>query len=116
MGGDQCSNSLTQRLVFEAGKRGLLDLQVSRSIPLYRRKRDLLLQELEQQLQGRASWTRPEGGFYCWASLPPGSDGGKLLEVAIQQYNVAFVAGSPFLQTTRGKRISDFPSASLTRR
>ncbi len=103
MGGDQCSNSLTQRLVFEAGKRGLLDLQVSRSIPLYRRKRDLLLQELEQQLQGRASWTRPEGGFYCWASLPPGSDGGKLLEVAIQQYNVAFVAGSPFFADDQGK-------------
>ena len=103
MGGDQCSNSLTQRLVFEAGKRGLLDLQVSRSIPLYRRKRDLLLQELEQRLQGRVSWTRPEGGFYCWVSLPPGSDGGKLLETAIQQYNVAFVAGSPFFVDNQGK-------------
>ena len=103
MGGDQCSNSLTQRLVFEAGKRGLLDLQVSRSIPLYRRKRDLLLQELEQRLQGRVSWTRPEGGFYCWVSLPPGSDGDKLLETAIQQYNVAFVAGSPFFVDNQGK-------------
>ena len=103
MGGDQCSNSLTQRLVFEAGKRGLVDLQVSRAIPLYRRKRDLLLRELERRLQGRVSWTRPEGGFYCWVRLPPGSDGGKLLETAIQQYNVAFVAGSPFFVNHQGQ-------------
>ena len=103
MGGDQCSNSLTQRLVFEAGKRGLLELQVSRSIPLYRRKRDLLLKELEQHFQERVSWTRPEGGFYCWVSLPPGRDAGKLLEVAIQQYNVAFVAGFPFFVGDQGQ-------------
>ena len=103
MGGDQCSNSLTQRLVFEAGKRGLLELQVSRSIPLYRRKRDLLLKELDQRFQERLSWTRPEGGFYCWVSLPPGRDAGKLLDVAIQQYNVAFVAGFPFFVGNQGR-------------
>ena len=103
MGGDQCSNSLTQRLVFEAGKRGLLELQLSRSLPLYRRKRDLLLKELEQHFQERVSWTRPEGGFYCWVSLPPGSDAGKLLELAIQEYNVAFVAGFPFFVEDQGK-------------
>ena len=49
------------------------------------------------------SWTRPEGGFYCWVSLPPGSDGGSLLEKAIRRYDVAFVAGSPFFVGDQGK-------------
>jgi 2-aminoadipate transaminase len=42
-----------------------------------------------------ASWTRPEGGMFIWATLPPQIDSMQLLEEAIA-HKVAFVPGAPF--------------------
>ncbi|MDQ3865390.1 MAG: aminotransferase class I/II-fold pyridoxal phosphate-dependent enzyme, partial [Actinomycetota bacterium] len=90
---DQCAGALGQRLLEEYGRRGLLDEQVAGACELYRGRRDLLLAALERHLDGLASWTRPEGGFFVW--LDVGRDGAAVAASALEA-GVAVVPGAPF--------------------
>jgi 2-aminoadipate transaminase len=101
---DQCAGALGQRLLEEYGRRGLLDERVVAARSLYRRRRDALIRALETYFSGRATWTRPEGGFFVWMELPPPSDA---LEVAARARDagVAVVPGTPFFsEPGRGAR------------
>ena len=74
-----CSSSLTQFFVlgyFEQGdwRRYLEDL-----VGIYRRRRDVMLEALEEHFGGRAHWTRPEGGLFIWATLEGNVDTTDLL-------------------------------------
>ena len=102
LGTDQCANTLTQRIVYEFGKRGWIADQVEASLPLYRRKRDLLHQELKRVMPETLTWTRPQGGFFSWLTLPDTVDSDALLERAVEKENVAFVAGTPFYANGQG--------------
>ncbi len=106
IGTDQCSSTLGQRVVHDFASRGGIDEQIRRAIPVYRRKRDALLAELNRQLSGRVEWTVPEGGFYVWLRLPPGSNSEQLLREAIEAHRVAFVAGTPFFADGRGQEFA----------
>jgi 2-aminoadipate transaminase len=92
---DQCAGALGQRLLEEYGRRGLLDERVAEARALYRRRRDALLGALDAHLAGRATWTRPEGGFFVWLELPPPADA---LDIAARarKAGVAVVPGAPF--------------------
>ncbi len=103
IGSDQCSSPLAQRIVHDYAARGGIEQQVERAILIYRRKRDRLLAELSRLRPGGADWVKPEGGFYVWLRLSPGSDSESLLRRAIEEYKVAFVAGTPFFADGRGK-------------
>jgi 2-aminoadipate transaminase len=90
---DQCAGALGQRLLEEYGRRGLLDRQVTAACELYRGRRDALLAALERELDGGATWTRPEGGFFLW--LDVGRDA-KLVAARALEAGVAVVPGAPF--------------------
>ncbi len=96
LGTDQCSSSLAQRIVYACGKRGVIGEQVENSIGHYRRKRDRCLASMAEEMPSGVSWTRPGGGFYSWATLPEAIDSALLLERALKEENVAFVAGAMF--------------------
>ena len=49
----------------------------------------------------QATWTRPQGGLFVWATLPEYIDTGDLLAKALRQ-NVAFVPGSAAYTDGRG--------------
>lgn len=93
LGTDQCSSALTQRLALAYGEAGGLDVQVERARVIYRRKRDAMLQALED-FPARTPWLRPEGGFFLWNEMD--CDTEALLLRAIERHQVAFVAGSCF--------------------
>lgn len=101
-GTDQCSSTLGQRVVYEYGRRGLIEQQVSASLPLYREKRDLTLDAMTRYFPSGVTWTRPAGGFYSWVTLPDEVDTGPMLERAIAQEHVAYVSGPPFYADGRG--------------
>jgi 2-aminoadipate transaminase len=100
---DQCAGALGQRLLEEYGRRGLLDRQVARARELYHVRRDAMLAALEGHLDGLASWTRPGGGFFTWAELPPSTDAVVLAGRALEA-GVAFVPGPPFFPEGGGER------------
>lgn len=74
---------------------GLLENHVSDLCATYRRRRDLMLSALEQDLPPGCTWTRPEGGLFLWVRLPDGSNALELLPRAMEA-RVAYVPGAPF--------------------
>lgn len=80
---------------------GLLErhLELLRSFLL--RRRDALLDVLDEQLTGHATWTRPEGGYFLWLELTQQIDAAALNERA-RASGVAFVPGAGFFHGDRG--------------
>jgi 2-aminoadipate transaminase len=62
---------------------------------LYRERRDATLDALAQMFPPGSSWTRPDGGFYVWVTLPPGLDAKAMLPRAVHA-RVAYVPGTAF--------------------
>jgi 2-aminoadipate transaminase len=97
---DQCAGALGQRLFEESSRRGWIDQQLVLSRALYRRKGERLLAALERSLPAGARWTRPQGGFFSWLTLP-GVDSVDLARRAVEQ-GVGIVPGTLFFPDGRG--------------
>jgi 2-aminoadipate transaminase len=52
-----------------------------------------MLEALERHFPDQATWTRPAGGLFVWATLPSYIDTSDLLAKALRE-NVAFVPGA----------------------
>ncbi len=93
---DLHTSSFTQRAVYAyARKPGVFEAHVQAMLPVYARRRDLMLQSLERFMPEGTSWTRPDGGLFLWATLPRQVDTEELLSLAGRS-KVAFVPGAPF--------------------
>jgi len=62
----------------------------------YRRRRDSMLEAMSRYFPEEASWTKPEGGFFVWVTLPEGLDAANVLRQSLQETRVAFVPGKSF--------------------
>ena len=62
---------------------------------IYRKKSSLMLGELDKQLAGKVSYTRPQGGLFIWCTLPEGADMMGFCKTAVQR-KVAVVPGNAF--------------------
>jgi len=99
---DLHTGSFTQRVVFEYCARGYLEPGIEALQGSYRRRRDVLLEALEQRLAGVVKWTRPHGGMFLFVTLPEGRDAGELLRRAMER-GVVFVPGASFHPDGRGR-------------
>lgn len=102
-GQDQCSTTIGQYLALAFASRGLIERQRSAAVEIYRRKRDIMLAALENYFPGSAHWTKPQGGFYTWVTLPREIDAEALLPRAIEDASVAYVAGPAFYHNRSGR-------------
>ena len=98
---DQCASPLGQKLWEEYARRGAQDEQLVRSRGLYRRRCERLLAAFERTMPESVSWTRPEGGFFSWLTLPDGTDAVAFARRAAAA-GVAVVPGAPFFPDGRG--------------
>jgi 2-aminoadipate transaminase len=96
-GADLHTSTFTQMVAYEVARGGFLDEHVRRLRQVYRQRRDVMLEALEENFPASAgvTWTHPAGGLFLWARLPEGTDCHRVLEAALQQ-NVAFVPGDVF--------------------
>ncbi len=69
--------------------------QIASFAKLYKVRRDAALEALEKYFPKGATWTKPEGGFYIWVTLPPEIDTNALVPKAIVA-KVAYVPGTAF--------------------
>ncbi len=76
---------------------------VTRARARYRAKRDAMLGALTAYMPTSVSWTRPEGGFFIWLTLPAGISGASLLTRAVDEARVAFVPGAAFFHDGSGE-------------
>lgn len=104
---DLCSNSLGQRMACRFASSGYIELHVSSLISRYKAKRDLMLSCMEKHFPAGVTWTRPEGGFFIWVTLPDGMNAREVLLKAIER-KVAFVDGAGFFVNGNGKNTARF--------
>lgn len=81
---------------------------ISTANAIYSKRRDAMLAALERYFPSEATWTKPDGGLFIWATLPEMIDTTDLLAKALNS-NVAFVPGAgAFMdasdQASRGTR------------
>ncbi len=86
---------LSQATVYEFLRRGLFEPNLERVAGLLRARRDAMLEALERELDGRARWNSPEGGYFLWLELPDDVDAKELLARATE-VGVTFVPGVDF--------------------
>ncbi len=98
---DMCGSSFTMTLTerYFAGDRWRANL--TSLVEVYRARRNAMLEALAEHFPSDASWTRPAGGFYVWASLPGYVDTRAMLAAAVDR-KVAYVPGTAFYPDGRG--------------
>ena len=92
---DLLTGSLDQRIVFEACRRGILQRQLPLLRRHYQHKRDVMVHALRQCSGTNVTWPAPRGGFFLWATLPPGIDADRMITRAVE-HGVIYVAGEAF--------------------
>jgi 2-aminoadipate transaminase len=97
---DGGTSAFTSRAVADYLNEHLED-RMDTLLDVYRAKRDAMLEAMEEQLDGVATWSRPRGGLFVWVRLPDGVDTTKLLEVA-QTAGVTYLPGANFSPEGKG--------------
>ena len=95
-GMDLCTSPFAQYVVLYALKSGIIEKRLPIISRLYKRKRDLMLEELENHLSDYAEWTKPVGGMFIFMWLPKQVDTKRMLLKAIKKYKIAYVPGRSF--------------------
>jgi DNA-binding transcriptional MocR family regulator len=90
-----------QATIAEFIARGQLEPNLERVRSGLQARRDAMLNGLERGLHGRASWSRPEGGYFVWLDLGEDVDASELARRA-EAEGVAFVPGSDFFPPGSG--------------
>jgi DNA-binding transcriptional MocR family regulator len=94
---------LAEATVYEFLRRGSFEPNLERVRGLLRDRRDAMLETLESELGGRATWSRPEGGYFLWLDLQV--DAAELLARA-EAAGVTYVKGADFYVDGEGGKRS----------
>jgi 2-aminoadipate transaminase len=94
-GSDLHTSTFAQIVAYEVARDNFLDEHVKRLRAVYRERRDVMLEALEQHFPSEVIWTRPKGGLFLWLTLPKGMDANKFFHEALKR-KVAFVPGDSF--------------------
>jgi 2-aminoadipate transaminase len=98
---DLCTSTLTQYFVREYFAEGRWREYIADLCEVYTERRDAMLDALERHFPPGATWSKPDGGLFLWATLPEYIDTTDLLAKALRE-NVAFVPGAAAYVDGRG--------------
>ncbi len=94
---DLCSSGLTHRLAAKFLKRYDLFKYLKNTVEVYRKKRDAMIQGLEEYVAPfGGKWTKPGGGLFIWVELPEGYDTMEMLDIAKEKL-VFYIPGVAFM-------------------
>lgn len=115
---DLCPSNLTQMIVERWLQTQPWVEQIKRFRQLYAEKAGVMLDTMAAELPGEVVWTRPQGAFYIWLTVPAGIDTSDLLAKAIS-HRVAYVPGRGFFADGSGgdhaRLCFSFPSTDRIR-
>lgn len=97
---DIMSDRFVQRAVASTTSDGWLDKHLDEARAFYRERRDVMLAALEREMPDGVTWTRPDGGFFLWVTLPDGIIADDVLRASLK-YSVGFLPGSCFYPDAR---------------
>ena len=90
-----CNDGLSQYAAAELLRRGDVARQIPKVIDVYRRKRDIMLETMEESFPEEAEWNRPKGGLFLWAKLPEHVNTTEALMESVSR-GAAYIPGSNF--------------------
>ena len=93
-GTDLHTANLSQAIVDQYLRRGMLSTHIADIIPGYRAKLNAMLEELSTFPKG-TQYTHPEGGLFIFVTMPEGFDASALFAKAVE-LGVAYVPGTSF--------------------
>lgn len=94
-GADLGPSSLSQVITVSYFQSGEWWGYLERLRQTYRERRNATLDALSEFMPEGVSWTRPEGGFFVWVTLPEGLDAAALVPEATER-GVVYVPGADF--------------------
>ncbi len=92
---DQACPPMMQGVVLTLLQSGEYDAHLKRIRGLYLERRNLMIECLEQMMPDEVTWSRPDGGFAVWVTLPEGYSSIALLLSAMER-GVSFFPGPIF--------------------
>jgi 2-aminoadipate transaminase len=92
---DLHTSSFNQFVAHEVAKGGFLDEHVKLIRAIYKERRDVMFEMMEEVFPSGVTWSRPQGGMFLWGILPEGMDSAEVLKRALEK-KVAFVPGGAF--------------------
>lgn len=90
----QC-NTIAQREIAKYLELYDIDAHIAKIREVYRRRRNVMLQTMDEQFPEGVTYTRPQGGLFAWVELPQHVNARDVLVKCLEK-NVAFVPGGSF--------------------
>lgn len=90
----QC-NTIAQMVIAKFLELYDIDKHIDKIRETYKRRRDLAMETMSKMFPAEVSFTRPEGGLFCWIELPDYMNARDILKICLTK-NVAFVPGGSF--------------------
>ena len=100
---DNGTSPFTSRIIAAYVEAGYHEPHVAQMCDVYRSKCDAMLSALEERCATYSTWTRPEGGFFIWLTLPEGTDLRRLAQGAAEE-GVQYAPGAAFSPDGGGQR------------
>ena len=94
-GADLCGSSFDQVVVEHYFTDTPWQRTLQKFVKTYRVRRDAMLKALDEYFPPEASYTRPQGGFFVWVTLPSYVDTDSMLSEALEA-GVTYVPGTGF--------------------
>ncbi len=99
---DLCTSPFVQKILARYMEKGLLEVNIKKTIDLYRERRNHMLKCFSKYMPQGVKWTEPQGGLFLFLTLPAHLDVDIIFKKSIEK-NVAFVAGSTFFCNNSGR-------------
>jgi len=92
---DLCTNVFSQYIGYEYIHGGFLDDHIKKIRTIYKKKRDIMIENIKKYFPKKVNWTVPDGGMFIWITLPKGVDTRLMFQKALAK-KVAYVTGHAF--------------------
>ena len=94
-GADLHTATFNQVVAYEVGHGGFIDQHVKTICSVYKERRDVMLDALDEFMPEGVNWSHPKGGLFLWATLPEKISTETMFQKAVDQ-KVAYVPGGSF--------------------
>jgi 2-aminoadipate transaminase len=101
-GSDLHTSTLTQFIAYQIANSAWMKTHIQTIRRVYKERRDVMLQTLEEYMPEGVNWTKPKGGLFLWVTLPGNCDTTEMFDKAVAA-KVAYVPGESFFPLGGGK-------------
>lgn len=94
-GADLQCNTIAQMVIAKYLELYDIDAHIEKIRATYKRRRDVAVDTMSKEFPAGVSFTRPEGGLFCWVEMPDHMNARDVLQTCLKK-NVAFIPGGSF--------------------